>query len=200
MPALSQLCRKAPAVAVLAFAALSLAACNNNTGPAGGGQSSGSAPAKAAGASTEDAGGGTSTAAACATSDLDFSWVSGGKQDPAGGVGQYDAVVALKNKSGHACAMHGYPGVDLVNSGTQWSLTRASAPVKTVTLAGGASAQFTITYLAWRKGDSAAFAPTTVVITPPNQRSSYDIPWKWGQILLQDGATHPGTYVGPVHS
>ena len=148
-------------------------------------------------------GGGTAaggTAATCRTSDLAFSWVSGGQAAAGGGADQKAAVVGLRNTSGHACAMRGYPGADLVNSGTQWSLVRQSAQVRTVTLAPGASARFTITYLPEAGSDSGAFRATTVVITPPNQRSSFDLPWKWGAVQLQDGATHPGTYVGPVHS
>jgi hypothetical protein len=94
--------------------------------------------------------------------------------------------------------MYGFPGVDLVNSGEQWSLRRAGTTPHTVTVASGASAHFTITYLVWHSGDSAAFKPTTVVITAPNQRTSYDLPWRFGPVLRQDGATHPGTFVDPV--
>jgi len=94
--------------------------------------------------------------------------------------------------------MYGFPGVDLVNSGEQWSLRRAGTTPRTVTVAAGASAHFTITYLVWHSGDSAAFKPTTVVITAPNQRTSYDLPWRFGPVLRQDGATHPGTFVDPV--
>jgi hypothetical protein len=137
------------------------------------------------------------SAPACQAAQLGYSW-AGTKADPSGGSGQMQATVALTNKSGHACSMYGFPGVDLVNSGKQWSLMRDNATPHRVTVAGGASAHFTITYLASESGDSAPFKPTTVVITAPNQRSSYDLPWRFGSVLLQDGATHPGTFIGPV--
>ncbi|MER7837356.1 DUF4232 domain-containing protein [Streptomyces sp. NPDC096040] len=142
--------------------------------------------------------GGSSTSggsvAACQASGLGYSWLDTGS----GGGDQRHAVVALTNKSGHTCTIYGFPGVDLVNSGQQWSLQRTDAGPKRVTLASGASANFTITYLAAKQGDSTAFTPTTVVITAPNQRTSYDLPWHGGAVVLQDGATHPGTFVGPV--
>lgn len=160
--------------------------------------SGGSSGGSGGGGSTGSAAGGGSTAT-CTTGDLAFSWLSGDRPAPGGGAGQKTAVVGLRNTSGHPCAMHGYPGVDLVDSGTQWPLARESAPVGTVVLANGRSARFTITYLSVASTDPGAFRVTTTVITPPNQRSSYDLPWKWGAVLLQDGATRPGTYVGPVH-
>ncbi|MEU9988786.1 DUF4232 domain-containing protein [Streptomyces sp. NPDC048045] len=140
--------------------------------------------------------GGAGSTPSCQASQLGYSW-AGTRAAPSGG-GQKQAVVALTNKSGHACALHGFPGVDLVNGGEQWSLQRSGTTPQPVTVAAGASAHFTITYLAWQKGDSAPFQPTTVVITAPNQRTSYDLPWRFGAVLKQDGATHPGTFVGPV--
>ncbi|MBW8797999.1 MAG: DUF4232 domain-containing protein [Streptomyces sp.] len=172
------------------------------TGSSGGGSTSG---ASASGGSSATGGGSTGGSSsggsattgsvpACQASQLGYSWA-----DPGSGTGQQKhAVVALTNKSGHACTMYGFPGVDLVNSGQQWSLRRTNATAKRVTLANGASADFTITFLVSDQNDSTAFTPTTVVITAPNQRTSYDLPWHGGAVVLQDGATHPGTYVGPV--
>ena len=167
-----------------------------STGSAGATGGNGGGTATAAGGS---AAGGSATGGstpACQASQLGYSW-AGTKAAPSGG-GQMQAVVALTNKSGHACSMRGFPGVDLVNSGEQWSLQRDKSTPQTVTVAGGASAHFTITYLEWRNGDSAAFTPTMAIITAPNQHSSYDLPWRFGAILKQDGATHPGTFIGPV--
>ncbi|WP_405736203.1 DUF4232 domain-containing protein [Streptomyces sp. NBC_01537] len=158
------------------------------TGTTTGGTTGGSSGTNAA------AGG---SAPACQASQLGYSW-AGTKAAPSGGSDQMQATVALTNNSGHACSMYGFPGVDLVNSGEQWSLQRAGTTPHTVTVAGGASAHFTITYLVWHSGDSAAFRPTTVVITAPNQRTSYDLPWRFGPVLKQDGATHPGTFIDPV--
>ncbi|MGV9560945.1 DUF4232 domain-containing protein [Streptomyces sp. NPDC003480] len=181
------------------------------TGSATGG-SAGTAPAKASTGSASTGSAGTAgskggatgadaaaggSAPACQASQLGYSW-AGTKAAPSGGGGQMQATVALTNNSGHACSLHGFPGVDLVNGGERWSLQRDNTTPHTVTLAGGASAHFTLTYLTSQSGDSSAFKPTTVVITAPNQRSSYDLPWRFGAILKQDGATHPGTFIDPV--
>ncbi len=99
--------------------------------------------------------------------------------------------------------LRGFPGADLDNSGKQWPLTRSSQPPHTIALDPGDSTQFTVTFLPWSaEGNSAAndFAPTILVITLPNETKSYDIPWRWGHVLLQDGATHPGTFISPVGS
>ncbi|MEU0964262.1 DUF4232 domain-containing protein [Streptomyces sp. NPDC005917] len=166
----------------------------------GGSSSSGSSSSgsPSSGSSTGGSSSGGSTAGgsvpACQASGLGYSWLDTGS----GSGDQRHAVVALTNKSGRTCTIYGFPGVDLVNSGQQWSLQRTNAGPQRVTLASGASANFTITYLAAKQGDSTAFAPTTVVITAPNQRTWYDLPWRGGAVVLQDGATHPGTYVGPV--
>ncbi|MFF7184930.1 DUF4232 domain-containing protein [Streptomyces sp. NPDC008222] len=170
----------------------------------------GRAPAKASTGSTAGGSAGTSrggatgadapaggSAPACQADRLGYSW-AGTKAAPSGGGDQMQAVVALTNKGGHACSLHGFPGVDLVNSGQQWSLQRDNTTPRTVTLAYGASAHFTLTYLVSRSADSTAFRPTTVVITAPNERSSYDLPWRFGALVKQDGATHPGTFIGPV--
>ncbi|MEV6022524.1 DUF4232 domain-containing protein [Streptomyces sp. NPDC052036] len=172
----------------------------------------GRAPAKASTGSTDGGSAGTTrsrggatgadapaggSAPACQADRLGYSW-AGTKAAPSGGGDQMQAVVALTNKGGHACSLHGFPGVDLVNSGQQWSLQRDNTTPRTVTLAYGASAHFTLTYLVSRSADSTAFRPTTVVITAPNERSSYDLPWRFGALVKQDGATHPGTFIGPV--
>jgi hypothetical protein len=158
-------------------------------------------PAPVASATT-GTGTGTGTTAggsapACQASQLGYSWADTNAA-PSGGSGQMHATVALTNNSGHTCTMYGFPGVDLVNSGDQWSLRRDNTTPHTVTLANGTSAHFTITYLTAQNGDSGAFRPTTVVMTAPNQRTSYDLPWRFGPVLKQDGATHPGTFIGPV--
>jgi hypothetical protein len=178
---------------------------NGSTG-SGSGSGSGATPAGNTGSGSSTGGStgsstsggssasGGSVAAACQASGLGYSWADSGS-----GTGQQKhAVVALTNKSGHTCTMYGFPGVDLVNSGQQWSLQRTNATPQRVTLANGASANFAITFLVPAQGDSATFTPTTVVITAPDQRTSYDLPWHGGAVVLQDGATHPGTYVGPV--
>ncbi|SEE88782.1 DUF4232 domain-containing protein [Streptomyces sp. Ag109_O5-10] len=161
-----------------------------------GGSGSGTSGSSTSGGGTSSSGGSSSTGSvpACQASQLGYSWA-----DPGSGTGQQKhAVVALTNKSGHSCTMYGFPGVDLVNSGQKWSLPRTNATPKRVTLANGASTNFAITFLVPAQGDSSDFTPTTVVVTAPNQRTSFDLPWHGGAVVLQDGATHPGSFIGPV--
>ncbi|MEH0579313.1 MULTISPECIES: DUF4232 domain-containing protein [Streptomyces] len=167
----------------------------------GSGNSTGSG-SSAAGSST---GGGTGAsgdgtgADRCHTAGLGFSFGSGdGKVSSSDD--QQQLPVVLKNKTSAACTIQGFPGVDLKSSGGSWSLTRSSATSKKITLAAGGSATFTITFLPWTQGSGTEFKATSVVITPPNETTSTTLAWPGGSVLLQDGATHPGTYTGPVGS
>ncbi|MEV7395279.1 DUF4232 domain-containing protein [Streptomyces sp. NPDC091215] len=217
----------AAAFAATSALALTLTACGNGSdNDASGDQSSapttsssataaGSVPAENAGAtkdsgsSTSGGGTGTSTssggtgssggtaAGRCHTAGLGFSFGSGdGKVSSSDD--QQQLAVVLKNKTSAACTIQGFPGVDLKSSGGSWSLTRSSATPKKVTLAAGSSATFTITYLPWNQGSGTEFKATSVVVTPPNETTSTTLAWPGGSVLLQDGATHPGTYTGPV--
>ncbi|KPI30513.1 Protein of unknown function DUF4232 [Actinobacteria bacterium OK074] len=142
--------------------------------------------------------GGTSTGTSrCHTSGLGFSYGPGDGQVSSSD-DQQALPVVLKNKTSATCTIQGFPGVDLKSSSGTWSLTRSSATPKTVTLAAGSSATFTITYLPWNKGSGTEFKATSVVITPPNETTSATLAWPGGSVELQDGATHPGTYTGPV--
>ncbi|MFE2965399.1 DUF4232 domain-containing protein [Streptomyces sp. NPDC059340] len=214
----------ATALAATSALALTLTACGNGSGnDASGDQSStpasstsataaGGAPAENAGA-TKDAGsstggGGTGTststggtggtgASRCHTAGLGFSFGSGdGKVSSSDD--QQQLAVVLKNKTSAACTIQGFPGVDLKSSGGSWSLTRSGASPKKVTLAAGSSTTFTITFLPWNQGSGTEFKATSVVVTPPNETTSTTLAWPGGAVLLQDGATHPGTYTGPV--
>ncbi|MER6539159.1 DUF4232 domain-containing protein [Streptomyces sp900105755] len=173
---------------------------SSGSGSSGSGSSgtggSGTSGSSTSGGGTSSSGGSSSTGSvpACQASQLGYSWA-----DPGSGTGQQKhAVVALTNKSGRSCTMYGFPGVDLVNSGQKWSLPRTNATPRRVTLANGASTNFAITFLVPAQGDSSDFTPTTVVVTAPNQRTSFDLPWHGGAVVLQDGATHPGSFIGPV--
>ncbi|MFD9281881.1 DUF4232 domain-containing protein [Streptomyces mirabilis] len=223
-----RLSHAATALAVTSALALTLTACGNGSGnDASGDQSStpassssatatDSTPAESAGA-TKDAGsstgGGTGTstggtggtsgsgtgagAGRCHTAGLGFSFGSGdGKVSSSDD--QQQLAVVLKNKTSAACTVQGFPGVDLKSSGGSWSLTRSGATPKKVTLAAGSSTTFTITFLPWNQGSGTEFKATSVVVTPPNETTSTTLAWPGGSVLLQDGATHPGTYTGPV--
>ncbi|MGY5053747.1 DUF4232 domain-containing protein [Streptomyces sp. 900105755] len=169
---------------------------SSGSGSSGTGADGSTSGSSTSGGGTSSSGGSSSTGSVptCQAAQLGYSWA-----DPGSGTGQQKhAVVAFTNKSGHSCTMYGFPGVDLVNSGQKWSLPRTNATPKRVTLANGASTNFAITFLVPGQGDSSDFTPTTVVVTAPNQRTSFDLPWHGGAVVLQDGATHPGSFIGPV--
>ena len=114
---------------------------------------------------------------------------------------QRTQVVELTNKGSSACTLDGFPGVDLtgIANGQQdytWSLVRQSASYSTVTLQPGATAHFSLVYL---PGTSAStdITVTKLVMTPPNDYTQAELTWNQS-VVLQDGATHPGTYITPV--
>ncbi|MEV8547589.1 DUF4232 domain-containing protein [Streptomyces sp. NPDC051572] len=172
---------------------------------AGATKDAGSSTGSGSSASGSSTGGGTGTSgdatgvSHCHTAGLGFSFGSGDGKVSSSDDQQHLAVV-LKNKTSAACTIQGFPGVDLKSSGGSWSLTRSGATPTKVTLAAGGSATFTITYLPWTQGSGTEFRATSVVVTPPNETTSTTLTWPGGSVLLQDGATHPGTYTGPVGS
>lgn len=132
----------------------------------------------------------------CHTAGLKFSFGNGDGTYSSSDDQQHLEVV-MTNSSGSTCMVKGFPGVDLKAADT-WSLVRSSKSTSTVTLKSGASASFVISYLPWQAGSGVEFKAKSVVITPPNETTSVTLNWPGGSVLRQDGATHPGTYVGPV--
>ncbi|MFJ6837331.1 DUF4232 domain-containing protein [Streptomyces sp. NPDC091209] len=208
----------AAAFAATSALALTLTACGSDNGSSSASDSQSSAPvaspattapngtpAENAGA-TKDTGsstgaGGTDTsntgAERCHTAGLGLSFGSGdGKVSSSDD--QQQLAVVVKNKTSAACTIQGFPGVDLKSSSGSWSLTRSSVTPKKLTLPVGGSTTFTITFLPWTQGSGTEFKATSVVITPPNETTSTTLTWPGGSVLLQDGATHPGSYTGPV--
>ena len=117
------------------------------------------------------------------------------------GTSQRTQVVDLTNKGSSACTLQGFPGVDLhgAANGQQdftWSLVRQSASYSAVTLQPGQTGHFSLIYL---PGTSASTDMTVskLVITPPNAYTQGQLIWSQS-VVLQDGATHPGTYITPV--
>jgi hypothetical protein len=128
---------------------------------------------------------------------------------PAGAAGQQQTLaVDLTNAGSAACTMDGFPGVNLIGSalGKQdytWPLTRASQSYQRVTLQPGGIAHFDIVYLPGTSSDASNgntdLAVSTLVVTPPNDYSHANVTWSQS-VLLQDAATHPGTFITPVVS
>jgi hypothetical protein len=210
--------RMAATVGLVLAAGAALTACQGSaSGNAVGGNSgvSASAVASAGGGATgatgatdaapttatTDGAGGVAGAAHCRTGNLGFSF---GPDSGAQSVGSPGGIgVVLANKGSGSCTLYGFPGVDIVSkSGTHWSLTRQAKSAGTVTLKPGAKASFEITYLpfdAGNSGGSVAFQAASILVTPPGETHSAALKWAgFADVMDQSGATHPGTYVGPV--
>jgi Protein of unknown function (DUF4232) len=207
--------RASTAVTACAFAAgLTIAGCSSggSTSPSGNTSASSSATSgSATSGSTAQAG---ATTSAASSSPQGQAAGSGSTCQPAnlglalgaqsGGSGQRTLAVDLTNKGSSACTMDGFPGVNLVGAanGQQdyaWSLVRSSASYSAVTLQPGGTAHFDLMYLPGASGDGTNITVVKMVITPPNAYTQAEVSWNQ-LVLLQDGATHPGTFITPVVS
>ncbi|MEU4350251.1 DUF4232 domain-containing protein [Streptomyces sp. NPDC023838] len=193
------------AVAVVA-AGLTLSGCGGDH--SGEAAATGGVPSASASGAVSDGGGssaptptpsgsgGAASGARCRTADLGFAIVPTSRAKNPNI--QYALTITLTNKSAKSCVLNGYPGVDLAGPLT-WSLVRQTAvQPHRVTVRPGATTTFNIFYLPYVQGSGDEFKPTRIVVTPPGETHSHTLPWPVGSILLQDGATHPGTYVSPV--
>jgi Domain of unknown function (DUF4232) len=216
---------KAGAVAITLTAGVVLAGCSSSsssttaTSPATAASSTAAAAAQSTAASAGSASSGDAAGSAggagstCQPGDLTASLgqtlgsataatnASGG--NPALGQDQYDQVVRLTNSGSTACTLSGFPGVNLEGaangkSAYQWPLTRSATTYAKVTLQPGGSAHFGIVYLPLDSNTSGtSIKVTTIIVTPPNDYSSKQVPWS-KTLLLQDTATRPGTWITPV--
>lgn len=119
------------------------------------------------------------------------------------GSGQQEVRVVWTNTSGAPCSMTGFGGADLVaspRSEDRYSLPRAQRETSTVRLAPGEQAHSTITFLPAERESAEIYAATKVYATPPDETHSVLLDWPGGPVLRQDGATRPGTYLGPVEA
>lgn len=142
-------------------------------------------------------GNGSGGSATCQPSDLNISL--SGQNNISGQIIQW---IQLSNKTSKPCTMDGFAGVDLVGtadgkSGYDWPLERDSEHYSTVTLNPGEAAYFGIYYLPWSSGDGSKIDVTKIELTPPNTTTTVTLSFS-ATILLQDAATHPGTYLTPI--
>ncbi|MGW6331101.1 DUF4232 domain-containing protein [Nocardia rhamnosiphila] len=141
----------------------------------------------------------TSTAAPtlCAAEALDLST----RERPSDSPGQSGLDVVLTNTSAHSCAVQGFPGVDLVGPqdpifGPTYQLPRRVADPAPLTVEPGAAVSSPLTYL---PGGPHGWVPVTLVVTPPDTTTRLQAAWPAGvSVQRQDGATHPGTFIGPL--
>jgi hypothetical protein len=135
--------------------------------------------------------------------------------------GQLRQTIDLTDVGPRPCTMTGFPGVDLLGSTTdldvaadgtvtvgavepnyRWSLSRTGVGYRAVTLTPGATAHVVVTYLPGQPGaDPKTMARgltlRRLLVTPPDDTEHATVAWN-ATVALQDEATHPGTYIGPV--
>ena len=120
---------------------------------------------------------------------------------------QYQLVLELTNRSSTPCSMTGFPGFELVgpvsDGSTTYDPVRQQVSYQTVTVPPGGAAH--ADFFALPGPDSCdsgrAWVPTSVTVTVPGETSSSSVAWPGGSVdNCQGGATHPGTYIGPVQA
>ncbi len=201
----------------------------NDNGSAATGTPGTSAPATSAQSSDSGTGSGhsdvttTRTAAAartetardaskCQPKNLTFTLGDGRQTAP----GQQTQAVDMTNHASSTCTMEGLPTVDLLGKADgqageyDWTLVHSSTKdVAKVTLRPGATAHFDLVFLSADLADGGGDKDTIVadkmiIRTPGDNDTDHSAVLgnlAWAQsVVLQDGATHPGTYVMPVAS
>lgn len=190
---------RAPHAFALLVALLVAGACSTPAAPA---PSPVAAPPASPTSSASAGPAATSTAAPdggrCVLTDL-----TGEVTPPAGSSGQQEVRVVWTNISDASCTMTGFGGVDLVaspRSDDRYSLPRQERATSAVRLAPGERAHSTITYLPAEQGAPGAYDATKIFATPPDETHSIVLDWPGGPVVRQDGATRPGSYLGPVEA
>ena len=197
---------RAVQLATGALVVAAVAACGGGNQSAG---APGSTPAAAPDSSQNPAGaagGGQPATAphksgACRAADLKASL--GSKQEvPADVQGQlgaagthYSVNLVWTNKSGQACTMQGFGGVDVIgpDQGSAgrptYSLPRAALTPGAVKLAAGGTAHTTIRYIdpsGSQPGAAQLWTPTHLSVTPPDETTHLSVPWTAGTPFYQD--------------
>lgn len=142
----------------------------------------------------------------CHTADLKAGFAMGDDAKPEMGQTekQTQAYIWFTNQSKRTCTLSGFAGVDMIGAQTTdgtWSLVRSSKKPEKMILKQGDTVDFSINLLPVAKStpQKEKFVPVKFLVTPPNETEHFTLKWPFGgQILKQDGATHPGTYLNPV--
>jgi Domain of unknown function (DUF4232) len=116
---------------------------------------------------------------------------------------QYQVPIVFTNVSAQPCSLLGFPGTDFGAAGAQpVSLVRTPAKPVRVSVMPGGQAHAVLTFLTGPDPTCDAggpWIPSTLTVTPPDDTTSVQIPWPGGSVDdCQTGATHPGSFIGPV--
>ncbi|HWF42478.1 MAG TPA: DUF4232 domain-containing protein [Acidothermaceae bacterium] len=139
------------------------------------------------------------TAPRCATTSLDVA-LGDIKQTVNA---QYQVPIVFTNLSAQPCSLLGFPGTEFGAAGAlPVDLVRTPAKPVRVSLIPGGQAHAVLTFLAGPDPTCDAggpWVPSTLTVTPPDDTTSVQVPWPGGSVDdCQTGATHPGSFIGPV--
>ncbi|MFJ4434928.1 DUF4232 domain-containing protein [Streptomyces sp. NPDC088923] len=160
---------------------------NGSSGSANGSSGSGSGSGSGSSGSDESqgSGGGQITAGACKTENLAF--------DTAHGMGEGTLVVSMRNTSGDACSLKGFPGLDIRSdeAGAPLSAERSGMTPPAVALKSGDTTRFTLHYPPSKSGNSGVFI-NAIDVTPPNETHTQRLSVGFS---VEAGADKPGLLV-----
>ncbi|MER7689991.1 DUF4232 domain-containing protein [Streptomyces sp. NPDC097610] len=132
-------------------------------------------------------GSGASGGTRCHTSELR---ATVGANNP--GAGQENFPVVLTNTSHRTCTVRGFPGAAFVDaSGKQLGPDpkRSADTPTTVTLVPGRSAWAGLTFSNPEISGAKTATPTTLVVTPPDERDPLKVAWKGGVVPVSGNAS-----------
>jgi hypothetical protein len=110
---------------------------------------------------------------------------------------QVRVPVVFTNRSGAPCVLRGYPGARFDGEdGSTWDLPRTKEAIPSTTLGPQEQAGATLTYLS--ASNAEGWHVKTLSVTPPNTTDTQQLEWREGPVVKQDGATHPGSFLGPI--
>ena len=112
-------------------------------------------------------------------------------------------LLVLTNTGPVSCSLKGTPAVTLFGPndptfGAQYMVPASSQAPALVTLTPGSAAHVSMQYLVPEDLGKSAWIPTRISVTAPGSSHPLTAKWSGRAVLRQDGATHPGTWVGPV--
>ncbi|MEU6147908.1 DUF4232 domain-containing protein [Streptomyces sp. NPDC047081] len=113
-----------------------------------------------------------------------------GRNNP--GAGQENFPIVLTNKASHTCTVRGYPGAAFTDaSGKQLGPDpkRSSGTPETVSLDPGQSAWAGLTFSNPEVSGAHAATPTTLLVTPPDERDSLKVKWTGGQVPVSGNSS-----------
>jgi hypothetical protein len=121
--------------------------------------------------------------------------------------GQLHINLVIVNSDFIACRISGWPDVELIGPthpifGTIYTLRDQSGSAENVRLGPGGRAHAVLTWLPSSLAVTRRWTPDylrVVVRTNRGQSFPMAVPWRYGSVERQDGATHPGTYIGPIN-